>query len=151
MGRLTEIKTEIGALLSAITTANGFSFNFGTVNQPDRAKVVSFPSANIKLKSETPASDIAVHHGYDVCLIEIELFCRMSAVNTVPLQSYDIDVDTVITAIKKKFRANLGSLPITGDGILRYKGWRIDDSVAGDVFAPYKVILFCEVEYNANE
>lgn len=151
MGRLTEIKTEIGALLTAITPANGFSFTFGTVNQPDRAKIATFPSANIMLMSELPASDIAAHHGYDVCLVEIEVFCRMSAVNAVPLQSYDIDVDTVLSAIKKKFRANLGKLPITDDGVLRYKGWRRDDSVAGDVFSPYKIIVICEVLYNANE
>ena len=151
MGRLLEIKTEIGALLTSITIANGFTFDFGTVNPIDRGKITAWPAANIVLKSEIPASEIARQQGFDVCQVEIEIFSKMDEVNTNPMQSFDTENDVIIPAIKKKFRANLGKLPITGSGVLRYTGWRRQESTAGDTFSPYRLILTCEILYNSNE
>jgi hypothetical protein len=151
MGRLSEIKTEIGALLSAITTGNGYSFTFGTVNPADRAKILAWPAANIMLKSEAPTSTSARYHGYDICQVEIELFVKMDAVNTNPLASMDASFDTVLSAIKKKVRADNGHLPITGSATIAYTGWRREVSVSGDVFQPYRMIITCEVLYNSNE
>jgi hypothetical protein len=150
MGRLLGIKTEIGALLSAITTTNGYSFNFGTVNFVDRAKA-TFPAANIVILSETPSSDAAAYHGFDTCQVRIDLYCQMAAVNTNPLASIDTEYDKVIEAIKDKFHANNGYLPITRSGVLKYTGFRKISSQAGDVFSPDKVEITCEVLYNSNE
>jgi hypothetical protein len=151
MGRLSEIKTEIGALLSSITTTNGFSFNFGTINQPDEAKITAWPGGNIKIKSEIPVSDSGGLHGFDTCQIEIQIFGKMSAVYTIPIHSIDEEYDIIIPAIKKKFHATLGSLPLTGNAVLRYKGFRKLPSQSGNVLSPDKLFIDCEVTYNSNE
>jgi len=151
MGRLAEIKTEINALLSAITIANGYTFTMGTVGQPDRAKVTAFPAACLSIVSEAPASEPASYHGYDLCQCEITVFCTMTALQAIPIQSIDAEYDVVIAAIKDKFHASLGALPLTGNAVLRYTGFKKITSQSGDAFAPDKAIISCEILYNSNE
>jgi hypothetical protein len=143
MARLTDIKAEIGAMLTGIS-------NFGSVNQPDLA-LCTFPCANITYKNEVPAGEYGSWHGFDECDFEIELRDKVSSTPDVPLHSMDAVYDTDIANIKAKFRASLGDLPLSGNAVLRYTGFRKEYDKVGDIFTPYKVIITCKVKYKTSE
>ena len=120
------------------------------MNEPDRA-LCTFPCANITYKNEVPLGEYGAYHGFDECDFEIELKDKVTTTPDVPLHSIDAVYDTDIANIKKKFRAVLGYLPLSGNAVLRYTGFRKEYDKIGDIFSPYKVVITCKVKYKAAE
>jgi hypothetical protein len=159
MARLTDIAAEIAGLLQSITIANGFPFDFGTVNQPDQA-LCTFPSADITYSGDAPESATQAAYGYDVAQFVIKLIPANPNSNAVsnpnggvptPVHAIDAIIDTVVAALKQRVRFQQGNLPISGNAYMIYKGFKKTVEKSGDIFRPDSVLFNLEVHYQSTE
>jgi hypothetical protein len=159
MARLTDIAAEIAELLQSITVANGFSFDFGTVNQPDLA-LCRYPAADITYLSDAPQATTQAAYGYDVAQFVVKLVAQNPNSNAVsnpaagiptPVHAIDEVIDTVVAAMKQRVRFQQGYLPLSGNAYMIYKGFRKTVEKSGDIFRPDSVLFNLEVHYQSTE
>jgi hypothetical protein len=159
MARLTDLAAEIAGLLQGITVANGYSFNMGTVNQPDLA-LVSYPAADISYSDDRPETSTMAAYGFDVCNFAIKItpfnpnsnaVSNPGAGQPTPVHAIDQFIDQVIAAIKYRVRFQQGNLPLSGNAYMIYKGFKKTIEKAGDIFKPTSVVFNLEVHYQSTE
>lgn len=150
MARLTDIAAEIKTILQGITKTNGYSYDWGSVNQPDQA-LVTYPCADITYSEEKPDTSIPAAYGYDECTFKVKIKCALSTTTDVPIHAIDAEYDKIMSDVKKVFRANYGYLALSKNAVIAYQGFTKDISKSGDVFVPGDVIATFTVKYQSTE
>jgi hypothetical protein len=103
MARLTSIATQLSTILAGLTTANGYSFDFGSINEADPA-LQSFPSAIITYTDEVNAfgrGEGLSYYSYADAEFQIKVRCELSVTEGAPLHAIDAEYDTVVSAMKR--------------------------------------------------
>jgi hypothetical protein len=149
MARLTSIATQLSTILAGLTTANGYSFDFGSINEADPA-LQSFPSAIITYTDEVNAfgrGEGLSYYSYADAEFQIKVRCELSVTEGAPLHAIDAEYDTVVSAMKQAFAAILGVLPLDFEAVVSYRGFRKENDIGGDAFSPGSIITTWGVRY----
>jgi hypothetical protein len=144
---LTLIETGMADAIKGIRKADGFYFDWGTVNQPDQAKLV-YPSASIMLANETCQDNAggSWDSAYlQVAMYEIIVHTRLVEEKSVPLFEINTELNKALYDLKKLFGKNYN---VSGacDTIM-YQGCRRIKYQAGDIFVPKYMITNWRVMY----
>lgn len=148
---LTLIASKIEDRIKAITVANGYSFEWGSVNVAEEPEK-TYPSADISYEEETAVEDRLGVHGYAEATFSIRLRGALSSTSTEPYFAIDAELSTILAAVKKALLRD-GGVPAylgldSGPGVvIKYRGFTKETENAGDVFRPKSLLTKWVVEY----
>jgi len=147
-GRLTTIAAELADLLGTITEANGYGYNFGSVNEIDGAHRVE-PSAEITYAQEDPVSEASGYYGFAAAQFEIRLRGSLSAIPDAPFYKIDAELDTILRDVKQVLlRASTpNTLPLSIETVIQYNGFTKETDTNGDMFRPKSLLTKWTVKY----
>lgn len=144
---LTDIAAEIAELIDDITIANGFTYDFGSINEPDMAHM-RYPSADITYASEQVINDLVLaQYGFADAEFQIKIRSKLLTTEGAPLHAIDAEHDKIMHDIKHVFGVNRGALSLTGNPVITYKSFEKENAKAGDVFIPSALIIKWNVRY----
>jgi len=163
-GRLSGIIAEIAdRLQSIITIANGYPFDFGSVNASAGAPK-AFPLADITFLTETPAVNTLSSQGFDIARLEIIVVAVDPLKAFTNIHEVDNAYDVCIACMKTVIRWQQGYLPLSGSAVMVYRGFRKNISkivnpndpsttpiMQPSVLRPTSMSLLCDVQYQSTE
>lgn len=144
---LTEIETAMATDIAALRVANGYYYDWGSVNEPDVAKQI-FPSAEIAVVEENCLDDAGgVWSNAYLQEASIEIKVRAELPNEEEVPSYEInkELNKCVEDLKKLFGINY---TISGNcETIMYRGMRRVFEGSNDIFRPSYVIVRFNVRY----
>jgi len=124
-----------------------YNFDWGTVNQPDLAKV-TFPSALVVLEEEINMDEAggAWSNGYlNQAIYIITVRAKLNEEKHIPIFEIDAELNKALDDLKKLFGSNY-SVDGSCDRIM-YRGMRRNLERTGDLFVPKSMETRWNVEY----
>jgi len=148
--RATTIAGEIATLIGGMTTAGGYNYNWGTINQADRARVSTFPSAVIRYNTETAVDGIAGLYGMQNAEVTISVDYRITPTLTVqPEMTADSALDNCLADLSRLFSANnTGYLPLSKEAVLSFKSSEKVADKRGNTYHPTQLVTKWELFYH---
>lgn len=121
--RITTIAGEIKTLIGGMTTAAGYAYTWGTMNEHDAARVSAYPCAVIRYKTEGAVDGIAGLYGMQNAEFIITVDYKIAPTLTVqPEQTADAALDSALADLLRLFSLNnTGYLPLSGEAFLSFK------------------------------
>lgn len=145
---LTQAEENMAILVEGMTIADGYNYDWGTVNQPDLAKC-TFPCAVIEMDPEETNLDepTGVHAGayLNEVAIKIRAVGKLDTEHTNPVFENNKTLNKALDDLKKVFGTNY-SLNGTVDTIMYRRSLRITKQ-AGDIFIPSELESHWIVRY----
>jgi hypothetical protein len=141
--RITTIAGEIATLISGMTTAGGYNYTWGTINQADRARVSSYPCALIRYNTESAVDGIAGLYGMQNAEFVISVDYKITPSVTVqPEFTADAALDNALADLLKLFSLNsTGYLPLSQEAVLSFKSSeKIPDKQRGNTYHPVTLV-----------
>jgi hypothetical protein len=145
--RIDQIALEIWRRLKSITTANGYAYNFGTINNWKYGNP-SYPMADITFESENMIDADLSHFGFAECEFKIKIKAAITSTQDIPTHAIDAEANKVLSDIKNEFREKLGRLQLIDESAtIRYDRSLREISPAGGAYIPGVLNTFWKVQY----
>lgn len=147
MASIAEIIDEISSSLQSITVANGFEFDFGSVNSTSMA-IESFPSADVSFSEEEAVGSGGLkQYGYSDLSVVIKIRCGLDTFEESQYKAIDAEFSKVLKAMKDKMQENNGALALSGHPVIEYKSFKKEPAKSGDAFVPAYFLTYWNVRY----
>jgi hypothetical protein len=148
--RITDIAAEIKSMIAGMTTAGGYHYTWGTINQPDDARVSAYPSAVIRYKTESAVDGIAGLYGMQEAEFTISVDYKITPVlTTQPEFTADGALDSALADLCKLFTMNSsGLLPLTGEAVISFKSSEKTNNNRGLSYRPTQLITKWKVFFH---
>lgn len=148
-GKLTEIIAGMKSLIETITTANGYEYDFGTINETDNVKRKE-PSAEITYDEETAISEASALYGFAIANITIKLRWSTEKVEDEPFYAIDARLDSLLRDVKQVLlrSSTPNTLPIDdNECVIVYQGFTKELNENGDIFRPKSLLTRWTIKY----
>jgi len=121
--RITTIAGEIKSLIAGMTTAGGYHYTWGTLNQPDDARISAYPCAYIQYKTENAVDGIAGLYGMQNAEFTISVDYKITPTLTEqPEFTAGSALDKALADLCAVFSANsTGHLPLSQEAVISFK------------------------------
>jgi hypothetical protein len=144
---LNDIESGMATLIAAMTRGGGYNFDWGSVNEIDRAKQ-TFPSAQITLTNETNIDEDGGAWGkayYNYADYDILVVARLETEAASPVYEINKDLNLALDDLKMLFGSNY-SVSGKCDTVM-YKGMERKIERVGDIFIPKNMTTHWRVRY----
>lgn len=152
MARVKDLISQVATLISGITEANGFDYDWGSVNQSDMARM-NYPSADIIWQGENLiGTDDASGH-YCLCLaeIDIQIRCELDTISNTPRHAIDEEYSDKLSDVKHVLLGQ-STLPLTDqDGVIKYVSAQRMESESADALVPGYLLTKWTIQYQSIE
>jgi len=145
----TNIRDAITTAIKGLKKADGYTFDWSTVQQPNTA-LGGYPRALVYLGGEScNDTDGGVHqHAYMCnCEVNIEVEVKMTAKTAVPMFAIDSYIDDALDDLKRMFGKNpslngVGNLPVL------FSSMEVSEFASGDTFVSKKFVSIWSITYS---
>lgn len=148
--RITTIAGEIKTLIGAMTTAGGYNYNWGTMNEPDAAHPRTYPCALIRYKTEGAVEGIAGLYGMQNAEVTITVDYKITPTVTIqPEITADANLDSALADLLRLFGLNnVGYLPLSGEAFLSFKSSEKVNNTTGHTYRPVQLVTKWNLFYH---
>ena len=148
---LTKAEDNINILISGITVAGGYNYNWGTVNQNDLAKC-TFPAAMAELDPEETNLDTpdGIHAGayLNEAGFKIRIVGQIPQETTNPVYEINKVLNKALDDLKQVFGTEPGASLNDNVDLMQYQRSVRIGKMAGDIFIPKELETFWMVKYH---
>jgi hypothetical protein len=140
MARLTDIIGEIKTRIQGITTVNGYTYNWGTINS-DLDALETYPAAYVTFESLEPTgSDISKLYGFNNAKIKIKIVAQNADTALTVQNKPEYDADALyalyLDDVMKVLLVNNGALPLSNTPVIRFESAEKEYAKSGSIFQP---------------
>jgi hypothetical protein len=148
--RITTVAAEIATLIGGMTTANGYNYTWGTMNEPDAAHSRSYPCALIRYKTEGAVDGIAGLYGMQNAEFTITVDYKITPSVTIqPEITADAALDLALADLLRLFSLNnTGYLPLSGEAFLSFKSSEKVSNTKGNTYRPVQLVTKWNLFYH---
>jgi hypothetical protein len=148
--RITTVAGEIATLIGGMTTAGGYHFTWGTINEHDAAHSRSYPCALIRYKTEGAVDGIAGIFGMQNAEFTITVDYKITPTLTVqPEITADASLDSALADLLRLFSINnTGYLPLSGEAFFSFKSSEKLSNPQGNTYRPVQLVTKWNLYYH---
>ena len=148
--RITTVAAEIATLIGGMTTAGGYHYNWGTINEHDAAHSRTYPCALIRYKTEGAVGGISGLCGMQNAEFTISVDYKINPTLTVqPEITADASLDSALADLLRLFGLySVGYLPLSGEAFLSFKSSEKTSITTGNTYRPVQLVTKWNLYYH---